>query len=548
MAPEVRTTLLGRARQAIGTGRFDAAARALRAALAHGPNDAPTYYNLGLLAQNGHSPAVARAFYDRALTVDPGYAPAAGRVVDLLLRDGRTDEASVRADRAARHSPLSASAWRNAATAALAAGQRATAARCLRRALASEPGDGPGWRLLGQLGHDDGAGEAAYRRAIRAEPGDVSSRVNLGALAHESGRIDEAVTQYRAALALDPDDLGTLTNLAAAELDAGASSAALAAAQEALRRAPADTKALWIKSWIALLRRDFETGFAHYDLPWREPMPDLPEHARRFPLWDGAAVERGRLLLWCEHGVGDELLYAAFVPDLIARGVPVVLETDPRLVPLLARSLPGAEVIGRGSRLPAGIAAQSSTLRLPMLAWRRDGAFRTGKAWLVPDPARRETMRRALLATGPSSPAIGLCWRTGNPRTGARKSTRLTDWLSLLGDRRRRIITLQYDPGDEHHEALEPFPGLDVKDDLDGLAALISVLDHVVTIAGITAHLAGGLGVETDVLVPPAPVWFWFEAGESCPWYPSARLHRRRADGGWRDVIEMIAAAPAHPA
>ena len=64
--------------------------------------------------------------------------------------------------------------------------------------------------------------------------------------------------------------------------------------------------------------------------------------------WTGGSLKNKRLLVTAEQGVGDELMFASMIPDLARRaaeeGGSIVLECDPRLVPLFARSFPGVSV------------------------------------------------------------------------------------------------------------------------------------------------------------------------------------------------------------
>src|SRR5262249_58385690 len=62
----------------------------------------------------------------------------------------------------------------------------------------------------------------------------------------------------------------------------------------------------------------------------------------------------GPLLIWGEQGLGDEILHASMIPDLIARTPSIVLEAEPRLVPLFARSFPAVRVIPVRAELYAG--------------------------------------------------------------------------------------------------------------------------------------------------------------------------------------------------
>src|SRR5205823_4489845 len=128
----------------------------------------------------------------------------------------------------------------------------------------------------------------------------------------------------------------------------------------------------------------------------------------------------------------------------------------------------------------------------------------------------------------------------------------LADWAAVLNIPGVRFVNLQY--GDTAQErakckrslgvALQTMPDLDLTKDIDGLAALIAACDLVVTVSNTTAHLAGGLGVPTWVLVPSgnAKLWYWGPAGDTTPWYSSLKLFRQTAPREWDAPLAAIAA------
>ena len=76
--------------------------------------------------------------------------------------------------------------------------------------------------------------------------------------------------------------------------------------------------------------------------------------------------------------------------------------------------------------------------------------------------------------------------------------------------------------------------------DLDGLAALISACDHIVSVDNVTVHLAGALGQATRVLLPFACDWRWMVDRSDSPWYPEMTLYRQKIQGDWAGVLEAI--------
>jgi len=71
-------------------------------------------------------------------------------------------------------------------------------------------------------------------------------------------------------------------------------------------------------------------------------------------------------------------------------------------------------------------------------------------------------------------------------------------------------------------------------------AAIMKNLDLVITIDTSIAHLAGGLGVPTWILLPENPDLRWSYNESESPFYPTMRLFRQTEDGDWQSVIEEV--------
>jgi ADP-heptose:LPS heptosyltransferase len=82
--------------------------------------------------------------------------------------------------------------------------------------------------------------------------------------------------------------------------------------------------------------------------------------------------------------------------------------------------------------------------------------------------------------------------------------------------------------------------GLDLRDDLDGLAALVDGCDLVIMISNATVHISGALGRPTWLLLHQVPYWPWQLEGETSPWHPSLRLFRQSRAGAWREPLELL--------
>jgi ADP-heptose:LPS heptosyltransferase len=77
--------------------------------------------------------------------------------------------------------------------------------------------------------------------------------------------------------------------------------------------------------------------------------------------------------------------------------------------------------------------------------------------------------------------------------------------------------------------------------DLADTAAVISLLDLVISVDSGVAHLAGALARPVWILLAFSPDWRWLLGREDSPWYPSARLFSQRQRGDWDEVIGRVA-------
>jgi ADP-heptose:LPS heptosyltransferase len=82
--------------------------------------------------------------------------------------------------------------------------------------------------------------------------------------------------------------------------------------------------------------------------------------------------------------------------------------------------------------------------------------------------------------------------------------------------------------------------GDDLRDFAD-TAAIISLLDVVISVDTAVAHLAGALGRPVMILLPYAADFRWMRDRDDSPWYPGAKLLRQPAFADWDSVIARAA-------
>ena len=239
--------------------------------------------------------------------------------------------------------------------------------------------NGDAWNNLGSVHAaleewDEAA--ACYESALQINPADAKAHFNLGNVSKDRAQPTEASACYRRAIYIDPQLSEAHINLGVVLQQLGRLTEAEASHSRAIEIRPNDPEVHFHRSLTRLLSGDFARGWEEYEWRWRYDMAP-----RKFPapIWDGRGQAGKSILVYAEQGIGDEIMFASCLPDLVSSAGQCLIECDPRLVPLLARSFPMADVVARP--LPVedaweyGIETQIAAGSLPAIFRRRLDAF-----------------------------------------------------------------------------------------------------------------------------------------------------------------------------
>lgn len=456
------------------------------------------------------------------------------------------------------------------------------AAMAYRRVLHQDPDQVDALCNLGGCYRELGRAVEAMQyteRALELDPSNLAALCNKGAILADARHYEEAIAFFRAVLAREPDSFfgrfqlaGTLFRLGrweeALELEQqvaestpgncaaqsnlgfmlmrmGHLDEARKSVQRALDLDPEFPSARWNMAYVNLLDGRWEEAWPHF--AYRMRICDGMANLRNFqvPEWEGEPFAGKRLLLWAEQGFGDTIQFLRFIPEVKRLGGEVLLQVQSPLLPLLSR-VPGVDqLLGEHQSLPEFELHSSLLSLLPKLRLTPARLEETEAMLPWPEDYRPINGIQGAFASTEGCVRVGLAW-TGNPahRDQLFRSVDPRAFEALAALNGVSWFNFQkLAPGTVAGSLPEALNAVDLTPYFDSFAETAWALEkmHLVITADTSiAHLAGGLGIPTFLLLPVCPDWRWLQEGERTAWYPSFRIYRQKRLGDWAEVIERV--------
>ncbi|MGZ6037105.1 MAG: tetratricopeptide repeat protein [Phenylobacterium sp.] len=497
------------------------------------------WYLLGIALERGGDFANSIRAYEAALKLLPDHGEVACDLGRLALRMGMKPQAEDLFRRFLQRYPDDAEAANNLVCALRDQGRADEAIETLRAAILKAPDNPMLWNTMGTIMSDQGDfpnAQVFFTEALRLDPEFPKARHNLATVHLMQGDIDAALVENQAAIAkVKSEDDRQMMRLARSTM-------------------------------LHCIGRIGE-GWDEYESRIHPQFKGRTGFAIDRPRWEpGVGLAGKSLLVICEQGLGNEILFANVLPDVLERLGPkgkLTLAVEKRLVPLFQRSFPTAtvgehatfEVSGRLTRVVPFIgdgatidlwAPEASLLR----EFRRTLAdFPARQSFMTADPERVAYWRK-VLETAPAGVKVGLLWKSAITRDARhRYFSPFAAWAPVLQQQGVTFVNLQYgDCTEELAAAKREFgveiwspPGIDLKQDLDEVAALCCALDLVVGFANATLNIAAACGVPNYLISVPGA---WTRLGTlTLPWYPMTRVFLPPGFGQWGPVMAEVADA-----
>ena len=411
-----------------------------------------------------------------------------------------------------------------------------------------------------------------YKRSLAVDPQNALTYNNMGNLFLDQEEWEKALACYEMALRMKPIFYQALYNKGLLYQRFNLFAQALKCYEQALQINPDSSEVLWNITIIELTCGDLDSGLLGYQRRW-----SLPENKGLYFQTTkpelSTGVDCSSVLIWAEHGLGNEIFWTSFLRHPKFLGKELILKVDPRLHQLF-----GAAFEGRGNvrfikeftelsdndfeaHLPMGSLLHYLDITNSNIKDKTYTAQFSSAYLREYDPSQVTQIRSDLRVDAKKEILVGVAWKSVNQKTGTRRSIPLSLLMTVFKDLPIKCVSLQYGDVKEDLDELNSSYDLETQDseklaqtnvkvhqceridnfaDMNGLSNLIKACDMVICIDNSVLHLASAMGKPTCALLPFVADWRWFTDQELSPWYKHTKLYRQKKWGNWDAPLSLL--------
>lgn len=536
---------LGQALDFIAAGALPEAEASCRALLAIEPDHAQAWHLLGAIALRRGDADAAVEHCRRAIALAPGLTKAHSNLGAALLTKGRVHDAIVALRTAIDIDADFGSAYLNLGDALLKVNNVDEAVVVLERAVALQPTQALAHSNLGgALTRQKKLDEAivVLTQAIEIDPKLAAAHNNLGNAFRWKGHYEKALAALQRALELSPETIEIYAHLGMVFRAMGRWDEAAAWFTRAIALRPDYADGAYFRSAVFLAQGRFAEGWQDYLDRYSVRKTTLPLHRR--PL--DRDLTGKHVFLAKDQGLGDEIFFLRFAPELKRRGAQVTYQPSGKIASMVGR-LPFLDAVVSEDALPAPSDLILSVGDLPFVLGTTSAQQVPPSVSLPVLPDRLRAQKEALARLGPP-PYIGVTWRAGTDLMGMLyKIIPLERLGAVLRPGGGTLLALQRAPETGEIAALAEVAGRPVhdlsamNDQLEDMLALLALLDDYVTVSNTNVHLRAAVERSSRVLLPWPPDFRWMASGPVSPWFPTCTVYRQDPDLSWDAALRALA-------
>lgn len=377
-------------------------------------------------------------------------------------------------------------------------------------------------------------------RVLVLDSDHIQTRINLAVMYLRDDRLLESETLLESVIASGISNSMVLTNLGIAKVRLGKHQRGRELYKEAIAQDPGALTAHEQLALDLLRHREFQQGWNHYEYRNRGsnlvkiqhliPAGRTLDYPSEKPVvsWEGLRVH-----VISEQGLGDELFFLRYLPEVVRRGAAVSYASTKRITPLISQWAEENNIQLGTVNSTHQIDRLFAIGDLP-LALKSDDYPTAVKLSPKSDLVKKLTERYG----SSKRPWVGITRRAGtnNSRTDylykELPSRYLEDILSVCCGTFFDFTRIPDSNDDGLKGSMKELNWIDVSEmtnDLEQTVALLALLDDYIGVSNTNIHLLAGLGKKAHVYIPFPADFRWFVSGAS-EWFPGFHVVREEVD------------------
>ncbi len=257
----------------------------------------------------------------------------------------------------------------------------------------------------------------------------------------------------------------------------------------------------------------------------------LPKDKKLQP---GTPVAGNTVLLALEGGYGDEIAWGRYAQHLAAAGARVLVGALGPSVGTLS-TLRGAHQVKQFEHIaPHEYDHYLLGMAAPAYFGTTSPAQGTTFPYIAASPAHTARVRPLVAQFAAGRPKIGVHWQ-GNPQYEATEQKSYPPELLAPFAQVGQLFSLQ-----RGWQGPLPPGAIDTQQgpaSWEHTLATIAEMDYIVTGCTSVAHYAGALGKPVLLILNNQASYYWADATDTTPWYPSVRVFRAPTPGDWASAL-----------
>lgn len=365
---------------------------------------------------------------------------------------------------------------------------------------------------------------------------------NIGILYENQHKYKEALIYYKKTIELEPLNKFALNNTANVSKELSLFNEAAKLYKKAINIDQNYAQAHFNLGLLLLLTSNSRLGWEKYE--YREGKIKTLKIINNVEKWSGSNIKNKKLLIICEQGIGDSILFIRYVKKIKKSQSKIYLLIKENLISLFENIAEIDEIFINEEDLPS-IDYYIPLMSLPFI-FRNDKFVPPVYNFLKYKIKNNKDWKNKINKN--TKIKIGIVWQGDkiNNKYNFKRSINLRMFQSILELKEIEFISLQKDYGRDQindnklQNLVTDFYGKIDQKPFEDTIPIIDCLDMVISIDTSLAHIAATMEKETWILIPKVPDFRWGLESDKAIWYNKATLYRQNKINDWSDVFKKI--------